>query len=133
MAERAAAYGMPERRREGEDVLAVHAAARRRSSRARGGDGPTLLECKTYRFTGHAGAGKGQHNNPEELKTWLERDPIALFEKKLRDDGLMTAADQDALKRQVLAEVDEAVAFAKKSDFPTFDEMPVTADTDLLA
>lgn len=133
VAERASAYGMPGKIIDGQDVLAVHAAAAEAVQRARGGDGPTLLECKTYRFTGHAGAGKGQHNNPEELKTWLERDPIALFEKKLRDDGLMTAADQDALKRQVLAEVDEAVAFAKKSDFPTFDEMPVTADTDLLA
>ena len=88
---------------------------------------------KTYRFTSHAGAGQGQHNNPEELKKWVQRDPIAIFEKKLRDDGVMTAGDQDALKQQVLAEVEEAVAFAKKSAFPTFDEMPVTANTDLLA
>lgn len=133
VAERAAAYGMPGQIVDGQDVLAVHAAATAAVDRARAGGGPTLLECKTYRFTSHAGAGRGQHNNPEELKTWLQRDPIPLFEQKLRDDGLMTAAEQEALKQQVMAEVEEAVAFAKNSGFPTFDEMPVAADTDLLA
>lgn len=133
VADRAAAYGMPGQVVDGQDVLAVYAAASTAVGRARAGDGPTLLECKTYRFTSHAGAGKGQHNNPEELKVWLQRDPIALFEKKLRDDGVMTAAEQECLKQQILAEVQEAVAFAKNSPFPTFDEMPVTPDTDLLA
>lgn len=133
VADRAAAYGMPGQIVDGQDVLAVHSAVSAAVDRARGGNGPTLIECKTYRFTSHAGAGKSQHNNPEELKTWLNRDPISLFEKKLRDDGLMTAGDQEALKQQVLAEVEEAVAFAKKSAFPTLDEMPVTANTDLLA
>ncbi|MDY0166157.1 MAG: thiamine pyrophosphate-dependent enzyme [Thermoguttaceae bacterium] len=133
VAERGAGYGMPGHIVDGQDVLAVYAAASAAVERARAGGGPTLLECKTYRFTSHAGAGRGQHNNPEELKVWLNRDPIALFEKKLRDDGVMTAAEQEGLKQQVLAEVEEAVAFAKNSPFPTFDEMPVTPDTDLLA
>jgi pyruvate dehydrogenase E1 component alpha subunit len=133
VADRAAGYGMPGQIVDGQDVLAVHAAASAAVGRARADGGPTLLEFKTYRFTSHAGAGKGQHNNPEELKTWLKRDPIAMFETKLRDDNVMTADQQEALKQQVLAEVEEAVAFAKDSAFPTFDEMPVTHDTDLLA
>ena len=133
VAERAAAYGMTGQVVDGQDVLAVHAAASAAVERARAGGGPTLLEAKTYRFTSHAGAGQGQHNNPEELKEWLQRDPIAIFEKKLRDDGVMTDSDQEVLKQQVLAEVEEAVAFASKSAFPTFHEMPVTANTDLLA
>jgi acetoin:2,6-dichlorophenolindophenol oxidoreductase subunit alpha len=133
VADRAAGYGMPGHVVDGQDVLAVYAAASAAVERARSGGGPTLLECKTYRFTCHAGAGKGQHNNPEELKTWLKRDPVALFEKKLRDDGVMTAAEQESMKQQILAEVEEAVAFAKKSPFPVFGDMPITADTDLLA
>lgn len=133
VAPRAAGYGIPGKIVDGQDVMAVHAAASAAVARARAGDGPTLIECKTYRFTGHAGAGQGPHNNPEELKQWLQRDPITLFEKKLRDDGVMTAGQQQALKQQVLAEVEEAVAFAKKSPFPTFNDMPVTENTDLLA
>jgi pyruvate dehydrogenase E1 component alpha subunit len=133
VAERAVGYGMPGKIVDGQDVLAVHATAAAAVERARAGDGPSLIECKTYRFTSHAGAGKGQHNNPEELKKWLQRDPIALFEKKLRDDGIMTVVEQEALKQQVLAEVEDAVTFAKKSAYPTFDEMPAAANTDLLA
>ena len=133
VADRAAAYGIPGQVVDGQDVLAVHAAASAAVERARSGGGPTLLECKTYRFTSHAGAGKGKHDKPEELKKWLQRVPITLFEQKLRDDGVMTAADQEALKQQVVAEVEEAVAFAKKSAFPTFAEMPVPPGTDLWA
>ena len=88
--------------------------------------GPTLLECKTYRFTSHAGAGQGKHDNPEEPKKWLKRDPIALLEKKLRDDGLMTAAEQETLKQQTIAEVEEAVTFAKQSPFPAPATCPST-------
>jgi pyruvate dehydrogenase E1 component alpha subunit len=91
------------------------------------------LECKTYRYTSHAGAGLGQHNHPEELKQWILRDPIALFEQKLREEGAMTAAEQETLMKQVLIEVDEAVAFAKRSPFPTFEEMPAMPHSDLLA
>ena len=133
VAKRAVGYGMPGKVIDGQDVLAVHAAAAAAVERARGGDGPSLIECKTYRFTSHAGAGKGQHNNPEELKKWLQRDPITLLEKKLRADSIMTAGEQEALKQQVIAEVEDAVTFAKQSAFPTFAEMPATANTDLLA
>jgi pyruvate dehydrogenase E1 component alpha subunit len=133
VADRAAGYGIPGKIVDGQDVLAVHAAAATAVERARAGEGPTLLECKTYRFTSHAGAGQGKHDNPEELKKWLRRDPIALLEKKLRDDGLMTAVDQETVKQQAIAEVEEAVAFAEKSPFPTAADLPVDANTDPMA
>jgi pyruvate dehydrogenase E1 component alpha subunit len=90
-----------------------------------------LIGCKTYRFTSHSGAGKGRHNNPEELKQWLKRDPIALFEKKLIDDGVMTAEEQQAIKDKAIAEVEEAVSFAKRSPFPELSELPVVPGTEL--
>jgi TPP-dependent pyruvate/acetoin dehydrogenase alpha subunit len=127
----AAGYGMPGEIVDGQDVLAVYAVAETAVARARAGAGPTLIECKTYRFTAHAGAGKGQHNNPAELAEWIKRDPIALFEERLRADGIMTVAEQATMKQQVLAEVEDAVAFAKQSPFPSFAELPVIPGTEL--
>lgn len=131
VAEKAAGYGMPGEVVDGQDVLAVHEVASRAVERARDGGGPTLIEAKTYRFTGHAGAGQGQHNNPEELACWTERDPICVFEEKLIDDGLMTAQEQETVKDEVLAEVEAAVEFAQNSRFPRFEEMPVTEGTEV--
>lgn len=131
IADRASSYGMPGEIVDGQDVLAVYDTVSRSVARARSGEGPTLIECKTYRFMSHSGAGKGTHNNPEELEVWKKRDPITLFEQKLVGDGQMTPADQEAMKNEVLAEVDEAVEFGKQSAFPKFEDMPVMAGTDL--
>jgi len=131
IADKAPGYGMPGEIVDGQDVLAVYEAVSRAVGRARAGDGPTLIECKTYRFTSHCGAGQDQHNNPEELKVWLTRDPITLFERKLVDDGVMTTEDQRALEQEALAEVEDAVAFARASAFPKFDELPVVSETGL--
>ncbi|MEW6355058.1 MAG: thiamine pyrophosphate-dependent dehydrogenase E1 component subunit alpha [Planctomycetota bacterium] len=130
-ADKAPGYGIPGKIVDGQDVLAVYEVASEAVARARAGEGPTLIESKTYRFTSHAGAGRGAHNNPKELEEWMKRDPITLFEKNLRDDGIMTAEEQEAMKQEILAEAEEAVAFAKDSAFPTFDEMPVMANTEL--
>jgi len=127
VADRAAAYGMPGEIVDGQDVLAVYDAVSRAVVRARAGGGPTLIECKTYRFVGHAGGGKSPHNNPEELAVWLKRDPIALFEKKLMADGHMTADEQEAMRQEAFAEAEAAVAFGKQSPFPRPEDMPVTA------
>ena len=105
VAEKAAGYGISGEVVDWQDVLAVYEVASRAVERAREGGGPTLLEAKTYRFTAHAGAGTGQHNNPEELACWMERDPICMFEQKLIDDGLLTALEQETVRDEVLAEV----------------------------
>jgi TPP-dependent pyruvate/acetoin dehydrogenase alpha subunit len=126
IAPRAEGYGMPGVIVDGQDILAVYDVASKAAARARAGEGPTLIECKTYRFVGHAGGGNSPHNNPEELEVWKERDPIRMFERKLIDDGTMTADEQEALKAEVQAQVDEAEAFGKASPFPKMEEMPVT-------
>jgi len=131
VADKAPGYGIPGKIVDGQDVLAVYDVASEAVERARAGEGPTLIECKTYRFTSHAGAGKGQHNNPDELEEWMKRDPILLFEERLRNDGVMTAEEQDALKNDILTEVEDAVTFAKDSAFPTFEELPVIPNTEL--
>ncbi len=131
VSDRAAGYGIPADMVDGQDVLAVGQCAAAAVERARDGGGPTLIEANTYRFTGHAGAGQGPHNNPEELACWMERDPICLFEQKLIGDGVMTAAQQEALKDEVLAEVEAAVEFARNSPFPRLDQMPVLDEVDI--
>lgn len=123
--ERASAYGMPGKIVDGQDVLAVYETVAEAVARARAGYGPTLIECKTYRFDGHTG-GSRQHNNPEELEIWKPRDPVILFEKWLIDKGQMTSDEQEAMKKKVLAEVEEAVEFGKRSAFPKFEDLPVT-------
>jgi len=128
VAAKAAGYGMPGRIVDGQDVTVVHEVVSEAVERARGGNGPTLIECKTYRFTSHAGAGRGAHNNPEELEEWQRRDPIPLFERKLRDEGLMSAAEQETLEREVREEVEEAVSFAQASPLPRFEELPGAPD-----
>ena len=130
IADRAAAYGMPGKTVDGQDIFAVHETVSEAVDRARTGGGPTLVECKTYRFTSHCGAGAGAHNNPEELQEWLKRDPITLMEERLLADGVMTADEQQAIRDQVLAEVQDAVAFAKAGPFPTLDQMPVVPGTE---
>lgn len=131
IADKAVAYGLPGEIVDGQDVLAVYETVQAAVERARSGGGATLIECKTYRFTSHAGAGQGKHNNPDELARWLERDPIRLFEEKLVAEGVMTAAEQVTLRANVLAEVDAAVAFARGSRFPTVAELPVMSGVEL--
>lgn len=128
--ERASAYGMPGKIVDGQDVLVVYETVSEAVARARAGDGPTLIECKTYRFDGHTG-GSRQHNNPEELEIWKPRDPVTLFEKLLIDEGQMTSDEQETMKKKVLAEVEEAVEFGKRSAFPKFEDLPVTPGLEL--
>ncbi len=125
VADRAQAYGIPGRAVDGQDVLQVHQAAAEAAARARAGEGPTLLECKTYRFEGHCGVSSG-HNNPRECEEWKKRDPIVLLEQKLRQEGLLTATDREAIRTQVLQELDEAEQFAIASPLPSPEDLEVT-------
>jgi len=126
IANRAAGYGIPGKIVDGQDVLAVYEAAAEAAAKARAGGGPTLIECKTYRFTSHCGAGQKPHNNPEELEEWKKRDPIVLFEKTLVQNQHITADEQTAMKDEVIREVEEAVEFGRQSAFPEFEDLPVT-------
>ena len=118
VAVRAGAYGIPGVVVDGMDVRAVYEAATQAVSRARAGGGPTLIEAKTFRFEGHAGGGKGRHRDPEAVRVWRERDPIALLGKSLADGGLMSAVVREGLRAEAEAEMDRAVEAAKGAALP---------------
>ncbi len=127
VAAKAAAYDMPGFIVDGQDILAVYHIASEAVARARAGNGPTLVECKTYRFVSHAGGGKSAHNNPEELETWRRKDPIVLFERKLTGAGFLTVGEKQTIISEARAAAREAVVYGKQSPYPEFEDMPVTS------
>ncbi len=123
IAPRAEPYGIPARIVDGQDVLAVNEVAREAVERARAGGGPTMIEAKTFRYVGHAGGGQKAHPDQEALGEWMKRDPIALFERRLQADGVMTAEEQQQMREGVQAEVDRAIAEACSDPFPKPEEL----------
>jgi pyruvate dehydrogenase E1 component alpha subunit len=115
---RADAYAMPGVVVDGNDVVAVMDAARAAVARARAGGGPTFLECKTYRQSGHSRSDAGKYRPPGELDAWLERDPIVLFKSRLLAEGLLDAASIAALEKRVQEEVRAAAARAAEGPWP---------------
>jgi acetoin:2,6-dichlorophenolindophenol oxidoreductase subunit alpha len=120
VADRAAGYGMPGVVVDGMDAVAVYEAAGEAIERARRGEGPTLLECKTYRFYDHVGVrGMGlSYRTDEEVAKWKKRDPIKLLEASLAKQKILSAKAAKAVHDDVTAEVKAAVAFAEQSPLP---------------
>ena len=120
IAAHAGAYDMPGVVVDGNDVLAVYAAAGDAVARARRGEGPTLLECKTYRWHFHAmrAAPPPETRPADEIASWKARDPIARLEQHGLGRGVLSAAEIAAMRERVTADLDEAVAFAEASPFP---------------
>jgi TPP-dependent pyruvate/acetoin dehydrogenase alpha subunit len=112
VADRAMAYGVPAHIVDGMDALAVRAAAAGAVAAARAGRGPTLLECKTYRFTGHSRSDARGYRTREEETAWGERDPLLVLGAKLPPDALEQA------EADIRAELDDAVEFARSSPDP---------------
>ena len=123
VATRAAAYAMPGVIVDGNDFAAVAAAAFEAADRAREGEGPTLIECKTYRTKGHSRSDRNKYRTREEIEAWRARDPIAMFETELAALGIATRAELDALAADALAEVEAGVAFAEASPVPSVDHL----------
>lgn len=119
--QRAAGYGVPGERVDGNDLRAVYAAAGRAVARARQGEGPTLLECLTYRHKGHSRFEKPNYRTREEEALWRARDPIGAFAAWLFETGSATEADIAAVDEAVAEEMEEAVAFARRSPDPPVD------------
>lgn len=128
VAERAAAYRVPAQIVDGMDVLAVRRATSQAVAAAREGKGPTLLECKTYRFTGHSRSDARGYRSKAEEAEWLARDPIPGLGKRLVAAGRCSEADLAALDEEVVAELDDAVEFSRQSPDPT----PAQAYEDVL-
>ena len=118
VADRAAAYGMPGLTVDGNDVVAVYEAAGEAIARARRGEGPTLLECKTYRLCGHSRSDPRTYRSKEEEAMWEEKDPIPTLGRRLKDLGLATDETLASIEQEVVALVDDAVAFAEESPPP---------------
>lgn len=123
LAVRAGAYAMPGVTVDGNDPDVVHAQASAAVARARAGEGPTLLECKTYRYSGHSRTDPGKYRQPGELDAWKARDPIGRFGQTLIAEGVMSAAEQDEMRREVEQRIDTAADRAAASPYPAVEEM----------
>jgi pyruvate dehydrogenase E1 component alpha subunit len=123
VADRACAYGIPGVVADGMDVLAVYRAAKDAIERARQGGGPTVLECKTYRFCGHSRSDPRTYRSREEEAEWAKRDAIPRMRQWLVGSGLASDAQLDAVDASVEAEFDEALEFAEASPEPDAAEL----------
>jgi pyruvate dehydrogenase E1 component alpha subunit len=122
IADRAAAYGIPDVVADGNDVLAVYEATQKAVERARKGEGPTLIECKTYRHKGHSRVDPAKYRPKEEVEEWLAKDPIRRFKEKLLQTNILTEAEIQRIEKEVLDEIEEAVKFATESPYPAPEE-----------
>jgi pyruvate dehydrogenase E1 component alpha subunit len=121
IAERVAAYAMPATIVDGMDVLAVHEAVGKAVKQAREGKGPTLVECKTYRFRGHFEGDPNQgtrYRTKQEMKKWKARCPIKLFEASILKKKLISQKELKAMNQDVRRRIDKAYDYANKSPFP---------------
>ncbi len=118
VADRAPAYGLPGEIVDGNDILAVWDVTKRAIDRARTGQGPTLIECKTFRMTGHSAHDDAGYVPPELFEFWEERDPIKRFERFLTQRGVVSTSDIEDIQKRINQEIDEAIQIAEKDPFP---------------
>ena len=118
VADRACAYAMPGVVVDGNDLPAVAAAALQAVERARGGGGPTLVECKTYRLRGHSKSDRNLYRTKEEIATWRDKDAIRRLEQELVKSGRFADADLLAIERAARKTIDDALEFAMASPDP---------------
>jgi TPP-dependent pyruvate/acetoin dehydrogenase alpha subunit len=131
IAQRAQSYGIPGLIINGNDVVEVYRYASEAAARARAGEGPTLLECKTYRWEGHvvgeaAFLGAAAYREQTEIDEWKKRCPLIRFQKFAAESGRIGAAELKLIEDQTAAELEAAVAFARESPLP--DPSEVTDD-----
>ena len=122
LADRAGAYGIPGKTVDGNDVLAVYEVVGEGIARARRGEGPTLIVCKTYRHRGHFEGDMQTYKPKEQVEEWMKKDPIPGFKKKLVETGVLTEKEAAEIDREMLEEMDKAVKFAEESPFPAVEE-----------
>jgi pyruvate dehydrogenase E1 component alpha subunit len=120
---KAAVFGMPGYEVDGMDVLQVRQYAQTAIARARAGEGPTLLECMTYRFRGHSLADPDELRSKTEKDEWFGRDPIKMLASKLTSHGLATTEQLKEIDRKIRLQVEDAVEFALSAPEPSPDEI----------
>ena len=115
-------YDMPSEPVDAMNVEAVHLAVAQAAERARGGDGPTLLELRTYRFKGHSMSDPAKYRTKDELADYRDRDPIEQVRKSILEHKFATAEELDEIDAGIKERVTEAVAFAEASEYPAAEE-----------
>ncbi|MCQ3804072.1 MAG: thiamine pyrophosphate-dependent dehydrogenase E1 component subunit alpha [bacterium] len=115
LADRAVSYGIPGIMVDGQDPDATVKAVSEALDRARSGEGPTLLEMKTYRYAGHSRADKAEYRPEGEFERWFQRDPINTFRARLESEGLLAEGQADEVDRQVAARIEAAMETVKAS------------------
>ncbi len=118
VADRASAYAMPGVVVDGNDFAAVAEASFEAADRARRGEGPTLIECKTYRTRGHSRSDRNRYRSKQEIAEWTARDPIARFETELLALGVLQGSELEVVRAEVEEEIAAGVAFAEASPVP---------------
>ncbi len=122
LSERSKSYGIPGISIDGNDVLKVYETVNEAVARARQDKGPTLIECKTYRWRGHFEGDAQGYKPREEVEEWKKKDPIPRFRKYLQDNGFLAEADADKIDAEMVQEVEDALQFAMASPFPAPEE-----------
>ena len=120
---KARGYATPAESVDGMDVLAVEAAAQRAAEYVRSGEGPFLLEAKTYRFRAHSAYDPELYRPKEEVERWKARDPIPALQTALRERGLLSGEDLDRFEAEATREIDDAVAFAEASPWEPVEDL----------
>ncbi len=123
VADRGPAYGVPSEIVDGNDVFAVYHAAQRAAGHARSGNGPYLIECKTFRMTGHAAHDAAEYVPKELFEQWSRKDPIDRLRGKMLERGWADQQALDLISSDILREVDEAVAWAERQPYPDPSEL----------
>jgi pyruvate dehydrogenase E1 component alpha subunit len=111
-------YDMPSEPVDAMNVEAVHEAVARAAERARAGEGPTLLELRTYRYKGHSMSDPQKYRSKEEVEEYKHRDPIESVRKSILDKKVATEKELEAIDQKVNAQVEESVKFAEESNYP---------------
>ncbi len=130
VADRAAAYAMPGVMVDGNSFAEVAEAGFTALQRARAGEGPSLIECKTYRIRGHSRSDRNRYRTKEEIEEWQRRDPITLFGDDLQRHGLLTSADIKSIHAAAQSEIERALAFASESPAPAIGDLTRYVYTD---
>lgn len=119
---RAEGYGMPGLKVDGNDVVKVYDAAKEAIERARKGEGPTLIECRTFRIKGHFEGDPEVYKTKEEQELWLKKDPIIKLKQVLVNDYQMKEEEFDSIRKEAINEIKEAFEYAEKSPWPKPEE-----------
>jgi pyruvate dehydrogenase E1 component alpha subunit len=122
LARRADPFGMPGVIVDGQDVDVVHREVSAALERAKAGEGPSLLEMKTYRYRGHSRTDPAKYRAPGELDEWKKRDPIDILGKRLADEGLLSPQEQDSIRQQTQADIDASAERAATAPVLTLEE-----------